>query len=165
VTNFNAPLLPSPHDPTPGSNIDAALQGIIKLGVNHQKLVLGVPAYAHSYAGVNATNGGLYQKYQGPGPSTYTPGTGIMSYKDVMDNYLPTCGPPGWDDFTESTSMYCASDRVWISPNMAGDVFAKAGYVMKNHLGGLMLWELGADKTDQYRLAEYMSTALHHTVA
>jgi chitinase len=164
VTNFNAPILGSPNDPTPGINIDTFIQALLGLGMNSRKLVLGIPAYAHAYAGVDSTNGGLYQSYTGPGPGTYTPGSGMLTYKDVMDNYLTTCGPPGWDDFTESSSMYCATDRIWISPNMAGDVYAKASYVMKHNLGGLMLWELGADTINQYSLAEQMSASLHHTI-
>ncbi|MDH6246265.1 glycoside hydrolase family 18 protein [Mycobacterium sp. OTB74] len=167
VTNFNAPLFGSPHAPRPDHNIDQSITGLIGAGVQPRKLVIGIPAYAHSYAGVDATNSGLYQSYSGPGPGTYTPG--ILTYQDVMDNYV---GPPLFDDLSCSSSMYSASERVWISPNMAGDVFAKAAYVTDSvgeirrgyHLGGLMLWELGADKTDQFRLAEYMSTALHDTL-
>jgi chitinase len=165
VTNFNAPLFGAPEDPSPGANIDQSIKWFIAAGVHPRKLVIGIPAYAHSYAGVDAANGGLYRSYSGPGPGTYTPTSGILTYKDVMDNYLPKCGPPAFDNFSKSSSMYCKQDRIWISPNMHGDVFAKAAYVIKNDLGGLMLWELGADKIDQFRLAEYMSTALHHTVA
>jgi chitinase len=165
VTNFNAPLFTSKQDPTPQINIDTAVRAMLNLGLNPRKLVIGIPAYAHAYADVNSDKGGLYQGYSGPGPGTYQPGSGILTYKDVMDNYLPICGSAAWDDFTQSSFVYCAKTRVWISPNMAGDVFAKAAYVMKNQLGGLMLWELGADKTDEFRLAEYMSTSLHHTVA
>mgnify|MGYP001438362551 CR=1 FL=1 len=164
VTNFNAPLYSSPHDPTPGVNIDARLQALIRLGVASRKLVLGIPAYALAYAGVGATNGGLYQPYSGPGPDTYTPGSGILTYKDVMDNYLPTCGSPSFDTSTRSSSIYCVASYVWISPNLADDVLAKATYVMQNNLGGLMLWELGADTIDQSGLAGYMSAALYKSI-
>ncbi len=163
ITNFNAPLLGSPEEPNPGPNIDQSIKGFITAGVQPRKLVIGIPAYAHSYAGVGSANGGLYQPYSGPGPGTYTPMSGILTYKDVMDNYLPRCGPPVFDNFSMSSSLYCKQDHMWISPNMDGDVFAKAAYAMKNNLGGLMLWELGADKVDRFRLAEYMSMALHHT--
>lgn len=164
VTNFNAPLFGSPYDPTPRVNIDTFIQLLLGRRIVSRKMVIGIPAYAHSYAGVDSTNGGRYQPYIGPGPGTYTPGSGILTYKDVVDNYLTTCGPPAWDDFTQSSSVYCTTDRIWISPNLAGDVYAKAGYVMKHNLRGLMLWDLGADKIDQYRLTEYMSTSLHHTI-
>jgi chitinase len=166
VTNFNAPLLLSPNDPAPNAiSIDESIKKFIAAGVQPRKLVIGIPAYAHSYADVDGVNGGLYQPYSGPGPGTFTPMSGILTYKDIMDNYLRKCGPPDFDDFTKSSLIYCAQDRIWISPNMDGDVFAKAAYVMNNDLGGLMLWELGADKTDEFRLAEYMSTSLHHTIA
>jgi chitinase len=162
LTRFNAPLHASPAEPSPQRpNIDGAISAYLEAGVNPGKIVLGVHAYAHSYAGVDATNGGLYQPYTGLGPGTYSPGT--LTYKDVFDNYLPLSGAPGWDDSTQSTSMYLASDSVWISPQMAEDVVAKAMYALQQGLGGLMLWELGADKTDENGLLGFIATALRDT--
>ncbi len=162
LTRFNAPLHASTSEPSPtGPNIDGAILSYSKAGVVSDKILLGVHAYAHSYAGVGGTNGGLYQPYGGFGPGTWS--EGLLTYWDVFDNYLPRTGAPAWDDDTQSTSMYLPVDRVWISPQMAGDVFAKAIYAVKKGLGGLMLWELGADKTDENGLLGFMATALRNT--
>jgi len=161
-TKFNAPLHQSPSEPSPqGPNIDLAVSAYLNAGVPLGKLVLGVDAYAHSYAGVAGANGGLYQPYTGLGPGTFSPGT--LSYQDVFDNYLPISGPPGWDDPTQSTSMYLPDNQVWISPQMQNDVVAKANYAVKQNLGGLMFWELSADKTDENSLVGFMATTLQNT--
>ena len=162
LTKFNAPLHTSPSEPNPqGPNIDLAVQAYLNAGVSLGKLVLGVHAYAHSYAGVAGANGGLYQPYTGLGPGTFNPGT--LSYQDVFDNYLPISGPPGWYDPTQSTSMYLPDDQVWISPQMGRDVVAKAIYAVKQNLRGLMFWELSADKTDENSLVGFMATTLQNT--
>jgi chitinase len=162
LTRFNAPLHPSPAEPSPtGPNVEAAVNAYLQAGVVAHKIVVGVHAYARSYADVESTNGGLYQPYTSPGPGTWSPGT--LTYEDVFDNYLPQSGAPGWDDPTQSTSMYVPGQRVWISPQMAGDVMAKAIYAVKQRLGGLMFWELGADKTDENSLLGFMATALRNT--
>jgi chitinase len=162
LTRFNAPLYGSPAEPSPaGPNVDAAIQSYLAAGVSADKIVLGVHAYAHSYAGVDSSGGGLYQPYTGPGPGTWSPGS--LTYQDVYDNYMPRSGAPAWDDSTQSTSMYLADDQVWISPQMPGDVVAKAIYAVKQRLGGLMLWELGADKPDENALLRFMTDALWNT--
>jgi chitinase len=162
LTRFNAPLYPSPAEPVPpGPNVGEAVQAYLNAGVVPGKIVVGVDAYARSYAGVGAANGGLYQPYTGIGPGTWD--RGYLSYQDVFENYLSLSGAPGWDDTTKSTSMYIPSERVWISPQMDGDVIAKAIYAVKNRLGGVMLWELGADMTDENSLLGYIATALRNT--
>jgi chitinase len=162
LTRFNAPLYPSPTEPAPQRpNIDTAVQAYLNAGVLPGKIVLGVDAYAPSYAGVAAANGGLYQPYTGLGPGTWNPGS--LAYRDVFENYLPLSGAPAWDDGTQSSSMYLPSQSVWISPQLDGDVTAKAIYAVQKRLGGLMLWELGADTTDQNSLLGFMATALQNT--
>jgi len=159
ITRFNAPLHHSSAEPSPqGPNIDSAVNAYLDAGVSSDKLVLGVDAYAHSYAGVDGANGGLYQPYTGPGPGTFDPGT--LSYQDVFDNYLPISGAPGWNVLAQSTSMYLQDDQVWISPQMEEDVVAKAIYAVKRQLRGLMFWELSADKTDEHSLVGFMATTL-----
>jgi chitinase len=160
VTNFNTPLFSPPEDPTPGLNIDSAIRNLIALGVTPAKLLLGIPAFAHSYSGVDSTNGGAYQPFAGPGPGTYTPDSGILSYKDIVENYLPTYGPPAWNDTAKASSLYSAPDRLWISTNLDQDVFAKVAYVVDKGLGGLMLWELGSDTINPPSLVGYINAAL-----
>jgi GH18 family chitinase len=98
-----------------------------------------------------------------PGEGLPGPGNGTLTYQDVFDNYLPITDPPAWDDPTQSTSMYLAADKVWISPQMQRDVVAKATYAVKHNLRGLMLWELSADKADKDSLVGFMATALRNT--
>jgi chitinase len=162
LTKFNAPLHASPSEPHPqGPNIDLGVQAYLDAGVPSSKLVLGVNAYAHSYAGVAGTNGGLYQPYTGLGPGTFGPGT--LTYQDVFDNYLPISGRPGWFDPTQSTAIYLADDQIWISPQLERDVVAKAIYAVKRNLRGLMFWELSADKPGSNSLVGFMATTLRRT--
>jgi chitinase len=143
LTNFENPLQSPPSDPTPGANVDATVKGLLASGVAPEKFVLGITSNAHSYAGVSPTNDGLYQSYSGPGPKTYA-AAGILTFKDVRANYLPKCSAHvigAW----HSSWLYCATDQVFISYESVEEVREKAVYVDKMSLGGIMLWELGAD--------------------
>ncbi len=61
LTYFNAPLFPSAGDPAPRNNVDWTVRAYLELGVPTYKIVVGVPFYAVSYAGVPPERNGLFQ--------------------------------------------------------------------------------------------------------
>ena len=143
VTNFENPLESAPGDPTPGLNVDAVIKKFLATGVSPSKFVLGITSYAHSYAGVGSASNGLYQPYSGAGPSTFTT-PGILTFKDVRLNYIPKCQPHVIGDW-HSSWLYCPGPKVFISYESVEEIREKAVFANKESLGGLMLWELGAD--------------------
>ncbi|HEX9108502.1 MAG TPA: glycoside hydrolase family 18 protein [Longimicrobiales bacterium] len=61
ATYFNAPLFPSTGDPAPRNNVDWTVRAYLELGIPAYKIVVGVPFYAVSYAGVPDVANGLFQ--------------------------------------------------------------------------------------------------------
>jgi GH18 family chitinase len=68
-----------------------------------------------------------------------------MAYADIVRQYRP--GP----EVDEAGGIYF---------NGAGTIQRKARYAMENHLGGLMIWELGQDTNDDTSLLR----AIHEIV-
>jgi chitinase len=152
-TDFNCPLY------APGSPLsdDAFVSNWLAAGVPPTAIALGIDAYAQSYANVPPANNGLYQEFSGLGPGTW--GAGILNYRHVVSDYLPTC-ELHWDDTCQSSYIYCPSTHVWISPQLPRDAQAKAAYAISKNLAGLMLWEVGADTTGTDSLVTAMHSSL-----
>ena len=122
---------------------------------------MGINAVAESYADIENTNFGIHQPSSlKKGPGTFKDGK--LLYKDIVDNYQPpNCDPSHWDDATKSTSIYCSIGKVWISPQLAADVLAKATYVKSDlPLAGMMIWHLGADKQNEKSLLHVIAMSL-----
>ena len=88
-TGHNAPLYRSAttRDPA-GLDVDSTVTNYLARGAPAAKLVLGVPFYGRSWAGVGATNNGLAQSATRAGPGTWEAGS--VDYSDIVRNYLPT---------------------------------------------------------------------------
>lgn len=145
TTDFGAPVFGSSAEPRANATwtIDSTVKGYLAEGVQAEKLLVGVSAYAHSYAGVANVNNGLYQPYTGPGPGSLGK-TEILEYKDLMVNYFQHYDYV-FDATTRSAYLYSPADQIWISFENPESVAAKAAYVSDMGLGGLLLWELSAD--------------------
>jgi chitinase len=142
-TNFNAPLYSPPSDPTPGWNVDASMVAFVKGGVPANKLLVGVPFYGHAYGQVPNANGGLYQ----PGtqnPSGWKQGDGdwrVLSQTRLNDPRYAR----HWESTARVPWLYDSTSGTWVSYDDPESVAAKATYVRKHGLGGVVIWELGGD--------------------
>ena len=146
VTNFNAPLFFSSGDPSPGAadaNVDATVQNYLRAGVPAEQLVLGVPFYGRSWAGVPDVNNGLYQPAKGVGPGTWE--NGVLDYWDIRQNYEPV-----YRKFThpEAQVPWLYDGQTFITYDDVEAVTRKAQYVLQNGLAGIMFWELSGDVRD-----------------
>ena len=158
LTNHHTPLYPNPADPTPDPDIrtkyntDWALNGWLAGGVPPYKTVMGVPFYGRAWGGVPNANGGLFQ------PATHVP-------PGTWDDWVS--GPTGVNDFWQIQQFANSGTytRHWdehalvpwlYSPNQHGGHFIsyddeasmqlKVEYVLDHHLGGMMFWEVTADR-------------------
>ncbi len=142
-TNFNAPLFTVKGD----LSVDAAVKSYLAGGVPAEKIVLGVRFVGTGWQGVEPTNNGLYQDDSGPAQGSWDkPGssTGSFGYQDIEDNYLPVY-LRSWDTEAEVPWLYNADSGIMISYEDTESLTAKASYAVSNGLGGVMIWELGAD--------------------
>jgi chitinase len=140
TTNFNAPLFRTPTDPgDAGLNVDAAVQTYLSAGAPAEKLVLGVPFFGHSWAGVADTDHGLYQSASGAAPGTWEAGS--FEYKDIQKKFLTTY-QRYWNAEAYVPWLYDPASKIFISYDDPQSLEAKAGYVRDQGLAGVMIWDV-----------------------
>jgi chitinase len=145
-TNFVAPLFT--HEGV--LNVNAAVNSYLGAGVPADKIVLGARFVGTGWQGVGPANNGLYQPDTGPAPGTWdAPGkaSGSFGYQDIEDNYLPSY-TRRFDDEAQVPWLYNADTGIMISYEDPQSLNAKANYVLSNQLGGIMIWELSADDSE-----------------
>ena len=144
VTGFNAPLHSAANDPSPKRNVDSTVAIYLRAGLPANKLVVGVPYYARTYANVPPANDGLFQTASGAAPSEWT-GTNT----DVSHLTRAKLEAAGFSVRTEPRAQapfaFNPTTRVWITFDDAESLTRKADYVRARGLRGIMIWEAGSD--------------------
>ena len=156
VSNFNAPLYASPSDPAvvPGANGDEAIQAYLGRGVPADKLVLGVPFYGRGVQGVANVNGGLFQAFSGAAMGTWDDGstgaTGMFDYADIATHYVNQPGVSVYRDPDARVPwLHKPSSGLFLSYDDPTSLALKKEYVLAEGLGGVMIWEMSADREDE----------------
>jgi chitinase len=148
ATNFNAPMAATAADPSAdpvvksGFNVGSAVAGYLAAGVPASKLVLGVPFYGHGWAGVPATNDGLYQKATSIPPGSWE--AGKFDYKDLAANYMGKY-TRRWHDEAKVPWLYNAQTGIMITYDDPQSLAIKTDLIKARGLGGVMFWELSGD--------------------
>jgi chitinase len=155
TTNLDGAIYPVAADPgNKAYNVDTVVQAYLAGGIPGSKLMIGVNFYGHSWKGVTAAQNGLYQPPEGPFIDPDVPeGTwnveGKISYQSLQKYYL---NAPGWNDYWQAEAqaswLYNAEKGVFVTYDNARSLTAKADYVTTKHLGGVMIWQIGADDND-----------------
>jgi chitinase len=144
TTNHQSNLFTSPGDPSaPPYSDDSVLKEYSSRGAPAKELVIGVPFYSRGWTGVAPANDGLYQPAAGPAPGTWE--AGVDDYKAVKDRL--TSGFTRHEDANAGAAWLFNGSTFWTfddPPIMR----AKAQYVARNGLGGIMFWELSGDTPD-----------------
>ncbi len=142
-TNFNAPLYPPAEDAALGLSAHSAVQAYLKAGVPEKKLVMGVPFYGRGWKGVGGGEHGLRSSHSGVPMGTWE--NGMFDYKDLKANYLGSGYTRHWHATAKVPWLYHPAKKIMISYDDTTSLAAKADYVVKNRLGGVMAWELSCD--------------------
>lgn len=141
LTAFHAPLYASSDDPRKDAknrSADAAVKAYVAAGVPASKLVLGVPFYGRSWSGVPATSHGLFQKHA-PKPADKSRET--WTYKEVTT----LSGTPYFHPDAQAPWLYDDHTGTFVTFDNPRSLVAKADYILKEHLGGAMIWEITED--------------------
>ncbi len=144
TTNHQSNLFTSPSDPSsPRYSQDSVVKQYLSRHAPARKIVLGVPFYSRGWTGVGPANNGLYQPATGAAPGTWEPG--VDDYK--VAKQLLGSGFARHEDAAAGAAWLSDGTSFWTfddPPVMA----AKAEYVRRNRLGGIMFWELSGDTPD-----------------
>jgi chitinase len=143
IAHFNAPLFPAANDPTPELTVDASMRAFRDGGVSADKLLVGIPFFARVYGGVPDVNGGLLQQSTGR-PADWRDSDGDwrrLARTRLRDpRYVRH-----WDSSAQVPWLYDAKSGTWISYDDPEAVRAKVKYARDHGLGGVIIWEIGAD--------------------
>lgn len=124
----------------PTFNTDYAVTRYLQEGVPAEKVVMGVPFYAHGWQGVPDVNHGLYQKATtlahgsiGAGEEPYNKLKSLRGFQLFRDPE------------TKSVWLFNARTGVLWSFDDPTSLAVKMDYVKKKNLAGVMFWELSGD--------------------
>jgi chitinase len=143
IAHFNAPLFPAANDPTPELTVDASMRAFRAGGAPPDKLLVGIPFFARAYGGVRDVDAGFLQLATKP-PADWHDSDGDwrrLSRTRLRDpRYVRH-----WESSAQVPWLYDRSSGTWISYDDPEAVSAKMRYVRDHRLGGVVIWEIGAD--------------------
>ncbi|KAJ3015195.1 UNVERIFIED_CONTAM: hypothetical protein HDU68_012839 [Siphonaria sp. JEL0065] len=140
-TNHQAPLYdntPSKLKPTNGvpvTSVDVAVNYWIKNGCPANKVVVGVPFYAHAWKAADGGSHGLFQ------PGTASPVTKLNYVDLAADSYIVNY----YDDKAKASYGYSSAQGIFYSYDTSKAISAKVDYASKKGLGGFMVWPIAGD--------------------
>ena len=143
ITGFLAPLFSNPNNPRHSNSIERSLASYVAAGVPAEKLLMGLPFYGYGWSAVSNTDNGLFQAGKGM--------RGDRPYR-----YLRTLSAPFafYRDPRSQAPWLFDGETFWTYEDPTS-VRYKVSYAVKQHLGGVMIWELSGDTPD----AELLNTA------
>ena len=157
LASHHAPLYPSVRDPrgvefSEEFSISGTVNDLLDAGVPANKIVLGVPFFAHSWS-LARTNDffGLYGDVTGV-PNGTRPG-GTLYYSDLVSFLNNTSYVRYFDQDAIGAWMFNENARIAISYDNVESIQNKARFVRANGLGGMMAWELSFDSANRVLLS------------
>lgn len=149
ITGVNAPLL---RDTNPNSPLFIAktLENYLSNGVPANKIVLGIPAFGHSFSGVfgmslRDTRAGKQFEHPGlPGPSTNH--AGLLAYFEITDMIALNQLSFGTDHVTNTAYGYNLFSQNWVSFDTPETIALKAQMAAQKKLKGVILWAIDLDE-------------------
>jgi len=149
ITGVNAPLN---RDTSPKSQLYVAktLQNYLLNNVPANKMVLGMPAFGHSYegvAGLTLTDNGPGKPFKNdgiPGPSTRSPG--LLAYFEIADMIARLQLTFEADSVTDTARGYHIFSGKWVSFDTPDTIKLKSQLALNANLKGVMFWSIDLDE-------------------
>ena len=108
-----------------------------------EKLTVGIAFYGRTTSPSTSVNGGL-------GSNSKTQDYPTITYTNIKKRYLSSLGNGVtyfWDDVCKAPYLYNASTNTFVTYDNERSIIEKCKYAWKNKMAGVMIWELGEDKT------------------
>ena len=138
VSGHNAPLYASVQ----GDSI-LTVDGSFKLyhqtyNVPASKINLGVPFYGRAYSDCI----GLNASHKGPAVDLFS-GEGVGTYYEILK--VMKLFKRHWDDKAKVPYLISKSKKIFVSYDDKESIGYKADYVLKNHIRGVIIWQITGD--------------------
>ncbi|WP_297464415.1 glycosyl hydrolase family 18 protein, partial [Thermococcus sp.] len=155
ITGHNAPLYCDPNAPYEDENVrlhfcvNYSIQWYIQHVPDRTKITLGLPFYSRSFANVPPEDDGLYQPFSGTPDGTWGPASetyGVMDYWDVAEKNQSADYDYHWDPIAQVAWLYSPGKRIFITFDDPKAIGIKVDYALLNGIGGVMIWEITADR-------------------
>ncbi len=149
ITGVNAPLN---QDTTPTSLLFVAesLQNYLKNGVPANKIVLGMPIYGHSFAGVSSLttqDNGPGKPFTEAGPAGPSSGSaGLLTYFEIADKIAGSQLIFAANDITTTAYGYNIAMQEWVSFDTPDTITLKVQLAISQNLLGGMFWAIDDDE-------------------
>ncbi len=162
TTAHHANMFENPDDPSDANNVssrynvDWVVDEFLAQGASPEKIVLGIPFYGRAWGGVSDPlgNGGLFQPGSLVPPGTWddwsSGATGVNDFFDIEDLIASGAYTRYWDEVAKVPYLYSPSMHQghFISYEDAQSLTYKIDYLLERELGGVMFWEITADRND-----------------
>lgn len=135
TTGFLAPLF-TPGGDTASGSIVRSIARYEAAGVPARKLLMGLPFYGYSWTAVHKVNDGLFQS--GNGVRGDRPWRYIRTLQGQFTAHRDPISHSAW--LFDGQTFWTCDDPVSIR--------YKSSYAARQHLGGVMVWELSEDSDD-----------------
>ncbi len=134
VTGHHTALYSTHHQK---ESCDNAVRMLVKKGVPRNKLLIGAAFYARIWENVAPENNGLYQ------PGKFLKG---VSGKNFSTAFSKDSGYIyHWDSKSKAPSLYNPQKKWLVTFDDSVSISLKTKYVIKNHLNGIMFWQIADD--------------------
>jgi GH18 family chitinase len=162
TTAHHANMFENPADPSDANSVAAkynvswVVDEFLAQGASPEKIVLGIPFYGRAWGGVSdpLANGGLYQPGSLVPPGTWddwsSGATGVNDFFEIEDMISSGLYTRYWDNVAKVPYLYSPSMHQghFVSYEDAESLEYKLEYLLELGLGGVMFWEVTADRND-----------------
>jgi chitinase len=153
ITGHHTPLFSTPQQI---ESTDHAVNYLDSIGVPKSKMIIGAAFYGRLFDVEQDTLNGLYQKGKF---------SAAISFKNLNMDSLHAAGfNQYWDDTAKAPYMYSSLKKQLFTFDNEKSMMLKTKYVLDNHLGGIMFWQLGEDKTSN-GLLDAIDSALNNNTS
>jgi chitinase len=162
TTAHHANMFENPADPSDANsiaakyNVDWVVDEFLAQGASPEKIVLGIPFYGRAWGGVSDPqgNGGLFQPGTLVPPGTWddwsSGATGVNDFFEIEDMIESGLYTRYWDNIAKVPYLYSPTMNQghFVSYEDAESLEYKLDYLLERGLGGVMFWEVTADRND-----------------
>ncbi|GAB1287972.1 Chitinase-like 6 [Apodemus speciosus] len=144
-TGENSPLYKSPIEAGVKAfhNIKYIMDNWKKKGASPKKLIVGFPAYGHTFILSDSTKTGIgAPSNRGGHPGPYTKKTGLWAYYEIC-TFLKNGAIEVWN--AAQQVPYAFRGNEWVGYDNIKSFHIKAQWLKRNNFGGAMVWAIGMD--------------------